>query len=81
MNYCVVHLELTWCCRSVILQKNKQTHRKTDHICDYSGEGELDEDSQKDMSSSYKINEYWACDVLYDKYNIMAAHYIWNLRE
>lgn len=40
----------------------------------------VDEDSQKDMSSSYKINKYWACDVLYDKYNIMAAHYMKSKR-
>jgi len=49
LKHYVVYHELTCCCKSTILQNNKQTHRTRDQICGYRGGdwGELDEDGQK----------------------------------
>ena len=37
LNYCAVYQELTWWCRSAILQK--QTHGKRAQICGYQKQG------------------------------------------
>ena len=63
----VVYQELTYCCRSIMLQK--QTHRKRDYVCDYQSRGVegggLGEGGQKvkmyQVTFSYKINKYCCC--------------------